>query len=73
MATEHPKLVSDEEAEQCDYVVCVRVGTPSHFTDDETGVCAHCGHAIFWRPSMPKRPPKICIQCMLDIERAGHG
>ena len=65
------KVVSDEEAERADFAVCCRVGMSTPFTDNLTGVCAHCGHAIFWRPYMPKRPIKICIQCAADLPPGG--
>lgn len=63
-------VVSDEEAEEVDAVVCLRAGSPSPFTDNETGVCSQCGHAIFFRPYMPKKPRKICVQCLDRLERA---
>lgn len=62
------KIVSDEEAETVDAVVCLRVGTPTVFTNNETGVCSRCGHAIFFRPYVPKGPPKICMECLGEME-----
>lgn len=65
----HPvKVVSDGEAETADVVVCVRVGTPSPFTDNLTGHCLHCGHEVLYRPYTPKKPPKICINCLPAFE-----
>lgn len=61
-------IVSDEEAETADVVVCVRVGTPSPFTDNLVGHCLHCGHAILYRPYVPKKPVKICMQCLPAFE-----
>ena len=61
------KVVEGEEAEQVDFVVCMREGSPSPFTDNLTGVCAHCGHGIFFRPYMPKKPTKICVVCAIDL------
>lgn len=64
------RVVSQEETEAADFVVCLRVGASSPFTDNVTDVCAHCGHAIFYRPYMPKKPPKICIECAVELGEA---
>jgi len=64
-------IVSNEEAEKADFVVCLRIGMPSSFTDNEYGKCAHCGHGIFFRPYMPKKPAKICVQCLNDLAIGG--
>lgn len=66
------KVVSQEEAEQVGYVVCCRLGMPRHFTDDAYGRCSHCGHSIFFRPNVPSRPPKICIECFADTMNGGR-
>jgi len=66
------KVVSHDEAERCSYVVCMRKGSYSPFTDNETGVCSHCGTAIFFRPYMAKTPPKICLECISDLMMGGH-
>lgn len=65
-------VVSDAEAEKASFVVCCRDGMPRYFPDDENGTCSHCGHAIFYRPSVPKTPPKICIMCALEIDWGGR-
>jgi hypothetical protein len=64
-------VVSNEEAEKATFVVCLRLGEPSPFTDNEYGKCAHCGHGIFFRPYVPTTPPKICLQCAIDFGRGG--
>lgn len=64
------KIVSEEEANKADFVVCCRTGTPSHFTDNVVDVCAHCGHGIYFRPYIPKAPTKICINCAADLATA---
>lgn len=63
-------LVSDEDANLVDFVVCVRADTPSRFDDNETGVCSHCGVAIIFRPHIPKDPPRICLQCAAALAGA---
>ena len=59
-------IVSAEEAEECLFLVCCRKGTPSPFTDNIEGTCCACAHPVFYRPSSPKKPPRICMQCALE-------
>ena len=61
-------VISDEDTEKVDYVVCLPVG-PSPFDDNLTGVCSHCGIKIMFRPYMPKTPPKICIHCAAKLPK----
>ena len=64
------KVVTEQEAEAVDFVVCMREGGFTPFDDNVKGVCAHCGHAIFFRPYMPKTPPKICVECASELAQA---
>jgi hypothetical protein len=48
-------------------VVCMPEGTPSPFTDNESGVCSVCGRGIIFRPEMPKDVPKVCLGCIGDM------
>lgn len=68
------KVVSSEEAEQADFVVCMREGEGDDraFIDNVHGVCAECNHAIYFRPYSPKKPPHICLQCALARVEAGE-
>lgn len=65
------KVVSDEVAEKASMCVCMRVGLgdEKRFDDNEYGVCADCGAAIYYRPYVPKKPPKVCLLCA--YKRAG--
>jgi len=47
--------------------VCCRKGDFTIFVDNVEATCALCGYPIFHRPSVPKRPPKICVSCALLI------
>jgi hypothetical protein len=60
-------VVSDDEAETCDYLVCAPWG-PSPFPDNFKGVCAHCGIEIMYRWHSPRKPKRICIDCMIRHE-----
>lgn len=68
-------IVSDEEAEAADFVVCCTADMPSLFDDNVSTTCAECGTAIYHRPSIPKKPKKICIECALKLseDTSPHG
>ena len=55
-------VVSDEEAEKSDFVVCMPKG-PSPFKDNFTGNCCQCGIEVMYRWHAPRRPKKICLDC----------
>ena len=57
------EIVSEEEAEKADFVVCVRANQKTPFDDNETGVCSKCGEAVQFRPHAPKTPPRLCMEC----------
>ena len=60
------QVKSQEECEQVDYVVCVL--WPDHlFPDDVRSKCCACGREIGHRPHVPKKPPKICVECVLVV------
>jgi hypothetical protein len=59
-------IISQEEAEECVYVVCIRKGQPTPFDDNEEGTCCQCGNAVVFRPHAPKRPARLCLECMLE-------
>ena len=56
-------VVSDDEAEQCDYLVCMPFG-PSPFDDNLKGVCCKCGIDVMYRWHAPRKPKRICLECM---------
>jgi hypothetical protein len=60
-------IVSQEEAEEADVVVCMPIGSTRYFTDDVETVCSECGRGIFHRPHAPKKPRKICVDCALKL------
>jgi hypothetical protein len=57
-------VVSDVEAEKVDYVVCMPWGTPSPFDDNLKGICCKCGIDVMYRWHVPRKPPKICVNCL---------
>lgn len=59
-------IVSEEEAEDCAYLVCVRKGSPTPFDDNLEAPCTICGETVIYRPSSPRKPPRICMQCAVE-------
>lgn len=55
-------VTSNEEAEEAGFVVC---GPSKHFPDDVETLCFLCQTKIVHRPHAPRRPPKICMQCLI--------
>jgi hypothetical protein len=60
-------IASDEEAETMDYVVCAPEGTPSPFDDNLTALCCKCSVKVIHRWHAPRKPKKICIDCMIKL------
>ncbi|NIJ07190.1 hypothetical protein FHS31_000786 [Sphingomonas vulcanisoli] len=59
-------VVSQEECEAAEMVVCVRKGAFSPFADNVEAPCAWCGETVIFRPYAPIKPPKVCMQCVAD-------
>lgn len=59
-------VVSGEDAEKAEFVICARKTTPAHFAGDDSGVCCACGEEVRFRPHAPKKPPKMCMECMIE-------
>lgn len=59
-------IVTQDEAELADFVVCVRIGTPTPFKDNLEGECCKCRHRVILRPHAPKIPKRICMECALE-------
>jgi hypothetical protein len=57
-------VVSEVDAEKVDYVVCMPWGTPSPFDDNLKGICSKCGTAVMYRWHAPRKPKRICINCL---------
>jgi len=54
------RIVTPEEAEQANFVVCIRKDDPTTFADNLEGTCAWCGAEVIFRPHAPVTPPRIC-------------
>ena len=57
---------TEAECEDATISVCMNV---SFFADDCRGACAGCGAPIVFRPYMPARPAKVCLECASVIVR----
>lgn len=66
------KIVSAEEAETVDAVVCLRkADDPGYFSDNIISTCNDCGTEVVFRPDAPKTPIKICLKCAMERGRGG--
>lgn len=59
------EIVDDATAETADAVVCIAAAPWLRFPDNLTGPCAECGLQLQWRPTSPKKPPKLCRPCAM--------
>ena len=57
------------ECEDADLVVCADESL-SAFPDNVHTTCAWCTRPIVHRPYVPKRPPKVCLDCMRMFTQA---
>jgi hypothetical protein len=64
-------VISDNESEKADYVVCMPVG-PSPFSDNLTAFCCECGIKLMHRWHVPRKPKKICIECALKLSQGNQ-
>lgn len=63
--------VSRAEAETAEFFVCLRWSDPPVLADNAMGLCSQCGTRVQHRPNGPKKPPKLCMECLsLLIEPA---
>ena len=65
------QVISQEEAETLDFVVCGDAGMATPWPDNVQTTCALCGAAIIHRPHDPKHPAKICMGCAVARAEAG--
>ncbi|MDB5552162.1 MAG: hypothetical protein JWL86_2146 [Rhizobium sp.] len=63
-------IVSAAEAEECAFLVCVRKGAFSPFTDNAEGRCSVCNHVVVFRPTSPAKPPRLCLECAAEMATA---
>jgi len=61
-------IVSDDEAEKVDFLVCMPLG-PSPFNDNLTDFCCKCGIKVMYRWHAPRKPKKLCLDCMYKLEK----
>ena len=61
------EMVSDAQAEGCDFMVCVRADQPTPFHDNFTGLCCRCGVKIQYRWHAPRKPKRVCVDCVVSV------
>ncbi len=63
------EIGTQEDGEDCDYVVCIRATSPLAFPDNLVSTCSKCGCTIQYRPHAPKTPAKMCVECAIPEMR----
>lgn len=63
-------IISDKEAEKVDFVICCSDLTHNLFLDNLEGNCIKCKKQIYFRPHIPKKPKKICMECAEKLDVA---
>lgn len=63
-------VLSTEEAEVCDYCVCMPWSNPPIAPDNRREKCCACERPIQVHRTSPRKPAKICFECMLDVVKA---
>lgn len=62
------KVLSVKEASKSDILVCMEWEGPHFFPDDVRGTCAMCERAVRFRPDAPKKPARVCRDCVEDAQ-----
>ncbi len=58
------RVAKQSDLETAAFIACPRVTAPLIQADHTTGPCADCGDLLQWRPSLPKKPRKVCTDCL---------
>ena len=61
-------IVSDEEANKAEFLICEPVVGELRFPDNLTGFCCDCGSKVQYRWHAPRNPKRICMACVLVRE-----
>jgi hypothetical protein len=62
--TNSVEIDEDGNGEYAEIVVCARLTQPLLLPDNLIDICSGCGEAIQHRPHVPKRPRKMCMECV---------
>jgi hypothetical protein len=61
------ELDEDGNGEHAEFLVCRRLTKPLLMPGNLIDICSKCGEAIQHRPHVPKKPPKVCMECILPL------
>jgi hypothetical protein len=59
----------DDSGDLADILVCARLTQPLLMPDNLIDICSGCGEAIQHRPHVPKRPRKMCMECVAPLAK----
>lgn len=67
------QVISREDAERADAVLCMSEGVAEFSPDDVRTTCATCGRRVHHRPHVPKKPKKLCPDCAFSSDKEATG
>ena len=62
------KIISKVDCEKAEFVVCCLLPDLKYFKGNIETECIFCGRGIYHRPYLPKKPPKICLDCAVEMK-----
>lgn len=66
IAEESDEIEIDQgNGDDCDVLICRLKTEPLLVADNLLGNCSKCHRLVQFRPSAPRRPPKLCDECAL--------
>jgi hypothetical protein len=66
------EVVSIEDAEKADAVICAPADTPTPWPDNVRTTCHDCDTPIIHRPYIPAQPMKLCFACGMQRMQGGR-
>ncbi len=61
-------LVSDDEAEKGDLLLCMPGPKSLYGIPSVMGSCAFCKQTIHWSKLSPKKPTRVCYECAVKAQ-----
>ena len=59
-------IISDDDAENVDFLVCSRARDELLLPDNFVGECCVCGVKVEYRWHAPRKPKRICMECAIE-------
>jgi hypothetical protein len=67
--TPRVEIVTAEQGEQADVLVCVEWTSPPLLPGNQRARCGVCGCLVQHRPDAPRKPMRVCVGCTPSVIR----